>query len=252
MDFHILTFQRKMGAALDVLCTGYYLHILMYALEKLFFVFKKLWSNDFDTQCMVAYEIPQIASCQCREQYGSEKKKGNMLGDTYSWADLQDANSLEHLAWAMYNGVFMPGNKPALSGHYNWDHVVVGTWIHLIFQGQTDKEHCGPVTIASFNAKWAMELAQQQGLLQYRQRRACTASVPAWKSPTVQLKVTVPPWAMSSHSMGGAQAAALDYTADSNGESPFPETSRHHVMMGSPKKVQPNPIWEVTKWLECS
>ena len=65
----------------------------------------------------------------------------------------------------MYDGVFMPGNKLALSSHYNWDYVVVQTLIHLIFQEQTDKEHCGPATIASFNAKWATELAQQQGLL---------------------------------------------------------------------------------------
>ena len=55
---------------------------------------------------------------------------------------------------------------------------------------------------------------------------------------------------MSSHSTGGAQTTALDYAADSNGESPFPETSQHCVMRGSPKKVWPNPMWEVTKWLE--
>ena len=82
------------------------------------------------------------------------------------------------------------------------------------------------MTIASFNAKWAMELAQQQGLPWYRERRAhATLAAPTWKSPTVQLKVTVPPLAMSSRSMGGAQAAVLDYAADSDGESPFPETS---------------------------
>ena len=93
-----------------------------------------------------------------------------MLGDAYLWVDLQDADGLECLAWAVYDGVFMTGNKPALSGHYDWDRVVAGTLIHLIFQGQTDKEHCGPVTIVSFNAKQAVELAQQQGLPQYRER----------------------------------------------------------------------------------
>ena len=130
----------------------------------------------------------------------------------------------------------MPSNKPALSGHYDWD----------------DKEHCGPTTIASFNAKWAMELAQQQGLPWYRERRAHTALVvPAWKSPTVQLKVTIPPRAMSFHSTGGAQAAALDYAADSNGDSPFPESSWYRVMRGSPKKAQPHPMWELIKWLEA-
>ena len=28
---------------------------LMYMLDELFFVFKKLWTNDFNVQCMVAY-----------------------------------------------------------------------------------------------------------------------------------------------------------------------------------------------------
>ena len=69
-----------------------------------------------------------------------------------------------------------------------------------------------------------MELAQQQGLLQYNEKRAHTASaVPAWKSPTVQSKVTVPPWATSYHSTGGAQAMALDYAAGSDEESPVPK-----------------------------
>ena len=77
---------------------------------------------------------------------------------------LLSADGLEHLAWAVYDGVFVPGDKLALSGHYDWDRVVAGTLICLIFQGQTDKEHCGPMTIASFNVKWATELVQQQGL----------------------------------------------------------------------------------------
>ena len=59
----------------------------------------------------------------------------------------------------------MPNNKPALPGYYDWDCVVAGTLIHLIFQGQTDEEHCGPATTASFKAKWAMKLAQQHGVL---------------------------------------------------------------------------------------
>ena len=143
---------------------------------------------------MAENEILQIALHQCMEWCGSEKKKGNTLGDAYLQVDFRDADGLEHLAWAMYNRVFMPGNKPALSGHYNWDCVVAGTLICLIFWGQTDKEHCGPVTIASFKMKWATEPAQHQGLPQYRERRAHATSVaPAWKSPTVQLKVTVPP-----------------------------------------------------------
>ena len=87
MDFHTPTFQRETGAALDMLHTGYCLHVLMYMLDELFFIFKKLQANDFDAQCMMAYDILQIASCRCMEWCRSEKKKGNMLGDAYPQVD---------------------------------------------------------------------------------------------------------------------------------------------------------------------
>ena len=160
VDFHTLTFQRETGAALDMLVTGYRLCIFMYVLDELFFVFNKLWADDFHAQCMVAYEILQIVLHQCMEWRRSDKKKGNMLGDGHPWVDFQDADGLKCLSWAMYDRVFMPSNKLALSGHYDWDCVVAGTLICLIFRGQTDKEHCGPVTIASFNAKQATEIVQ--------------------------------------------------------------------------------------------
>ena len=86
-DFHTLTFERGTGMALDMLHIGYHPCILMYMLDELFFVFKKLQTNDFDAQYVVAYEILHIASCRCMEQCGSEKKKENMLGDAYPQVD---------------------------------------------------------------------------------------------------------------------------------------------------------------------
>ena len=66
-DFHTPIFKREMGTALDMLCTGYCPCVLMYRLDELFFVFKKLQVDDFDVQRVVAYEILQIASHQCTE-----------------------------------------------------------------------------------------------------------------------------------------------------------------------------------------
>ena len=142
-DFHTLTFKRETGAALDMLRTSYHPRVLMYALDELFFVFKKLRANNFDMQSMVAYEILQIVSHQCMEWHGSEKKKENMLGDAYPWVDFQDADGLECLAWAVYDRVFVPGNKPALSGYYDWDHVVAGTLICLISGGGLTRSTVG-------------------------------------------------------------------------------------------------------------
>ena len=62
-DFHTPTFERGTGVALDMLRTGYCLHILMYMFDELFFVFKKLRANDFNAQCVVAYKNLQIALC---------------------------------------------------------------------------------------------------------------------------------------------------------------------------------------------
>ena len=87
VDFHTPTFKRGTGMVLDMLHTGYHLCVLMYMLDELFFVFKKLWTNDFNVQCMVAYEIPQIVSHRCMEWHGSEKKKENTLRDTYPRVD---------------------------------------------------------------------------------------------------------------------------------------------------------------------
>ena len=57
-DFITLTFQREMGMAIDVLHTGYHPSILMYMLDEIFFVYKKMQMiDDLDVQHMVAFEI---------------------------------------------------------------------------------------------------------------------------------------------------------------------------------------------------
>ena len=63
-----------------------------------------------------------------------KRKRTRLETHTHGWTS-EDADSLECLAWAMYDGVFMPGNKLALSGYYDWDHVVAGTLIRLDFSG---------------------------------------------------------------------------------------------------------------------
>ena len=64
--------------------------------------------------------------------------KENTLGDAYPHVDFQDAADLEHLAWAVYDGIFVPGWAPDLSGYQDWDHIVTVTLIPLIYQGETN------------------------------------------------------------------------------------------------------------------
>ena len=86
VDFHTLTFERGSGTALDMLHKSYCPCILMYVLDELLFVFKKLQANNFDMQCVVAYEILQIASCQCTEQCRNRKRNRTHLEmHTHGW-----------------------------------------------------------------------------------------------------------------------------------------------------------------------
>ena len=158
---------------------------------------------------------------------------------------------LEHLAWAVYDGVYMPGDLPDLTGHHDWERIIAGTTLHLIFCRRTNDEHFKPLTVASLNAEQATKLAQQQGLMKPGKRRPqATPVAPAW-TPTIQSVVNVPLQAVSSHSTGGAKATSLDYKEDSDGESPFHETSRHIIMRSSPVGTHLDPLWQTTTWLKA-
>ena len=114
-----------------------------------------------------------------------------------------------------------------MSGYQDWDHVVAGTLLPLIYQGETVWEHCGPTTIARADAHMATELAKKEGLPHYKERRVHIASSetcltssesPAQKAPSVKSKVTVPPQARSSLSGEGSLVVALDQPSGSEEE----------------------------------
>ena len=107
--------------------------------------------------------------------------------------NLSDVDGLKHLAWAVYNGVYMPGDLLAPTGHHNWERIITETTLHLIFRGKTNDEHCKPLTIAFLNAEQATKLTLQQGLLQPGKKRPWTAPVAATWAPTVQSMVNVLP-----------------------------------------------------------
>ena len=79
---------------------------------------------------------------------------------------------LERLAWAIYDRVFIPGRVPDMLQYQDWDHIVVGILVPLIYQGEMVWDHCGPATIAGANTQRATELMKEQGLLCYKERRA--------------------------------------------------------------------------------
>ena len=105
------------------------------------------------------------------EWRGSGKAKEQTLGDAYPHINFQDVAWLERLAWAIYDGVFVPDRAPDMSGYQDWDHIVVGTLVPLIYQEEMVWDHCGPTTIAGANTQRATELMKEHGLLCYKERR---------------------------------------------------------------------------------
>ena len=58
-DFDTPTFERETGVAINVLCTGFHSCMLLYALDELFYVYKRGRANNLDAHCMVACETTQ-------------------------------------------------------------------------------------------------------------------------------------------------------------------------------------------------
>ena len=164
-------------------------------------MYKGVAANDMDGQHVVAYEILKVASL-CYTSGMVAKRRSVTLGAAYPRVNLSDMDFLEHLAWAVYDGVYMSGNPPDLTGHHDWEHIIAGTTLHLIYHGRTNDEHCKPSTIASLNTEQTMKLMQQWGLLLHGKRRTQATPVAVAWTPTIQSVVNVPPQAVSSRSMG--------------------------------------------------
>ena len=101
----------------------------------------------------------------------------------------------------------------------DWDHMLAGTLLPLIFQGDMPEVHCSPATIVGADAHRATELMKREGLQSYRGRRVCITSSEAWlmssesltwKTPSMKSKVTVLPQARSSLSGEGSPVTVLD------------------------------------------
>ena len=191
------------------------------------------------------------------EWHSKPKKCHKTCSEAYPRVDLNDVDGLEHLG-AVYDGVFLPGNPPALTGHHDWQQIIVGTTLRLIYQGATVGVHCPPCTATSHNAEQA---TKQQGTLW------CTRRFKPWtvwssfalRTPTIKSVVSVPPRATSSLSTD-------DCEEDDGEEEAFHQFHWQRVQQSilwkeatpplcqvvctSPSKsCHINPMWQTTKWL---
>ena len=137
VDFQMPMHDHETGMPIDLRSTGTHSYMMLYTLDELFYMFWDIGTNDIDGQCIVTYEILTVALLHCMEWCGSPKKPCNTLGDAYPRVVLSDVNGLECLAWAVYDGVFVPGHPPVLTGHHDWSHIITGITLHLIFHRKT-------------------------------------------------------------------------------------------------------------------
>ena len=91
------------------------------------------------------------------EQWDKPKKHHNTCGKAAVRVDLNNVDGLECLTLAISDGVSLPGDMPTLTGYHNWQWIITGTMLHLIYQSTTADEHCCPCTVMSLNAEQAMK-----------------------------------------------------------------------------------------------
>ena len=166
--------------------------------------------------------------------------------------DLSDVDGLEHLAWVVYNGIFIPGNPPRLISHHDWSCIIAGMTFHLIYHGKTVGEHCPPCTVASFNARCATRLVQQQGLWQLDKKRKPPAMLATEtpRSTTVKSVVNIPPQGASFHSADGVPAVSLDHNKEEEEEKSFHKFHHHRMMQCLSISWHTDPTWQTAKWLQ--
>ena len=128
-NFNMPTYRCETGTAIKLLQPGYRLYLFLYVLDELFHVFKQLREDDFNAQSIVVWEILHIAQHHCTEWCRGEKVMGHTLGDAYFHVDFWDVAGLEQLTWAIYDGAFILGRVPELSGYQDWDCIVAGILI---------------------------------------------------------------------------------------------------------------------------
>ena len=141
--------------------TGTCPRMILYVMDEMLHIFQGVGASDLNGQHVIAYEILALVSHHCTEWHGCTKKSCNSLSNAYPLVDLTDVDDLEHLAWVVYDGIFVPGDPPRLTGHHDWSCIFTGMTLCLIFHGITVEEHCPPCTVASFNTKGATRLMQQ-------------------------------------------------------------------------------------------
>ena len=147
--FKMPTLNKEMLWAKGSMRDGYHPKMLLYALDKLFYVYvqvKDSWRAD--DKLVLAYEILCISTNHCTDQWNRVKKTS--VPDALALLNVDDICHLEHLAWVVYNGVLLVGPWPELLGDCSW-HTVLARLHQHIYRGHDDVAHCLPQMLGSWD-----------------------------------------------------------------------------------------------------
>ena len=138
--FKMPTLNKETLRAKDSMRDGYHPKMLLYVLDKLFYVYVQVKnSRRADNKIMLAYEILCISANCCTNRQNGIKKSG--MPDTLALLNVNDIHHLEYLAWAVYDGALLVGPQPKLLGDCSWCTVLAGLHQH-IYRGRDDAAHC--------------------------------------------------------------------------------------------------------------
>ena len=140
----------------NVMCDGYRPKMLLFVLDKLFYIFDQIKKQRrVDEKIVVAYEILCISTQWCTKRRHAVEKTS--VPDVLALLNMDDARHLEHLTWAVYNGALLVGKWPELPGDHPWCMVLAGLHKH-IYRGCDDTAHCLPHMLGSWNCQERIEV----------------------------------------------------------------------------------------------
>ena len=147
----------------DVLREGYRPKMLLYALDKLFYIFDQVkWQRGTDERLVIAYEILCLSTLRCTEWWHKVEKKG--VPDALSLLKVNDTCHLKRLKWVVYDRALLVGRQPELARNCQWCTVLVGLYKH-IYRGCDDVAHCLPYRLASWDCQERTAALRQEGKL---------------------------------------------------------------------------------------
>ena len=145
--FKMLTLNKETLWAKDSMRDGYCPKMLLYVLDKLFYIYAQVKNSQRpDDKLVLAYEILCISANRCTDQWNGIEKTG--VPDALALLNVND----KRLVWVVYDGILLVGPQPELLGDHPWCTVLPGLHQH-IYRDRDDVAHCLPQTLGSWDCQ---------------------------------------------------------------------------------------------------